>query len=143
MRLPDDFCKADAAGDEAGNLKQSLRGGHAERFGPQIAIDLAAKAFHADIQRADALLQRFGKGPADRHDFADRLHLRTQHWIGAGEFLEVPARNLDDNIIQRGFKAGGRFQGDIVGNLIQRETDGDQRGDLCDGEAGRFAGQRR
>ena len=29
MRLADDFFKGDAAGDKAGNLKQSLRGGHA------------------------------------------------------------------------------------------------------------------
>jgi len=32
-------------------------------------------------------LQRFLEGPSDRHDFADRFHLRSQSAVRAGKFL--------------------------------------------------------
>jgi hypothetical protein len=45
-----------------------------------------------ELERRHALHERFLEGPADRHRFADRLHLRRQRAIGLRELLEVPPR---------------------------------------------------
>ena len=50
-------------------------------------------------RRAHRLHQCFLEGAADGHDFADRLHLRAERLVGAGELLELPLGNLDDDVI--------------------------------------------
>ncbi len=44
------------------------------------------EAGEAGLKPAQAFLQRFGEGSADRHDFADRLHGGGQRRLGAGVF---------------------------------------------------------
>src|SRR5436309_1836226 len=47
----------------------------------------------ARIKRADSLLQRFLEGAANGHYFADGFHLRTERFVGAGKFFELPLGN--------------------------------------------------
>ena len=63
---------------------------------------------------AHALHQRFFECAADRHHFADRFHLRAERVVGSGKFLELPLRNLDDDVIERRLKARRRFARDVV-----------------------------
>ena len=90
----------------------------------------------AGFKGAPCLHQRFLKGAAHGHDFADGLHLRAQRVVGAGKFFELPLGDFDDYIIDGGFKAGGRFARDVVGDLVERVADGELGGDLGDREAG-------
>src|SRR5690606_11285360 len=95
------------------------------------------------LQRPHGLLQRFGEGPADRHDFADRLHGGGQAGVGAGELLEREPRHFDDDVVQGRLEAGQRLGGDVVGDLVEGVADGELGRDLRDGEPGGFGRQRR
>ena len=59
----------------------------------------------AGLEAANSLPERLFERAADRHHFADRFHLRAEHGLRAGELLELPARDLDDDVIDRRFKA--------------------------------------
>ena len=143
MGLGDNLIKADAFANRRRHLKQPLRGRRAKRFGRSRRIRRTAETIHADVKRAHSLLQSFGKSPTQRHHLADGFHLRAKRRIGPGEFLEIPARNLDRHIIKRRLKAGRRLGGDVIRNLIQRQANSQQRGDLGNRKTGRLAGQGR
>ncbi len=97
----------------------------------------------AGFQRAQCLLQGFLESAADRHGLAHRLHRRGQHVRRAGEFLEGEARDLGDDVIDGRLERGRRgAAGDVIGDLVERVADRELGGDLGDGEAGRFRGQR-
>ena len=64
------------------------------------------QAAASELERADALHERFLEGAADRHRLADRLHLGRERAIGLRELLEVPARNLDDDVVDRRLERG-------------------------------------
>ena len=87
--------------------------------------------------------KRLFEGAADGHDFADRLHLRAERGVRAGEFFELPLGDLGDDVIDGGFETGGRDLGDVVADFVEPIAHGEFRGDLGDGESGGFGGQRR
>ena len=95
------------------------------------------------FERPNAFLERFLERPPDGHHFADRLHLCAQSGVRSGEFLELPFRDFDDDVVDRRLKARRRFLRDVVRNLIKRHAHRESRGDLRNREAGRLAGQRR
>src|ERR1700722_15326410 len=94
------------------------------------------------LERANALLQGFFEGAADGHDFADRLHLRSESAVRAGKLFELPFRNLHDDVVDRRFETRGRFLRDVIRNFIQRHTDSEARSNFRDRETGGFAGER-
>src|SRR5690606_14036953 len=98
----------------ARDLKETLRRGHTQRFWRGVLL-ATAKAADSDVERTNALLQRFREGAPNRHHFANRLHLRSEGAVRAGEFGEIPTRNFNDDVIQRRLKAGGSHAGDVVG----------------------------
>ena len=100
----------------------------------RIAIELA---------RAHRLAVGLVEAAADAHRLADRLHLRRQRLVGAGELLEREARRLDDDVVDRRLERGRRRAGDVVRDLVQRVADREPRGDLRDRVAGGLGGQRR
>ena len=61
-----------------------------------------------ELARAHRLRERLLEGAADRHRLADRLHVRGQAGVGAGELLEGEARPLDDEVVDRRLEAGRR-----------------------------------
>jgi hypothetical protein len=122
---------------------RSWRGDLLNRHGVLRIVHLIAKAEQTDIETGDRFLQRLWKSAPNRHDFANRLHLRTERRISAAKLLEVPARNLDHHVIERRLEAGFGLARDVVLNLVKRVADGDQRRDLGDWEACRLARQRR
>ena len=96
-----------------------------------------------ELARAQRLGERLLEGAADRHHLADRLHVRRQPVVDAGELLEREARPLDDDVVDRRLEGGRRAPRDVVRDLVERVADCQPRGDLGDREARRLGGQRR
>jgi len=80
-------------------------------------------------------LEGFLKGPANRHSFAHRLHGSGQTIFGIREFLKGPSGHLDHTVINGRFKRGKGLAGNVVGNLIQRITNGEFGGYLGNGKS--------
>ena len=96
-----------------------------------------------ELARAERLEVRLGERPADPHRLADRLHLRAERPVGAGELLEREARELDDDVVERRLEARGRRPRQVVRDLVERVADGEPRGDLRDRVARRLRRERR
>ncbi len=94
------------------------------------------------FQRAEPFLESLDEGPPDRHDLADRLHLRSQRAVGVGELLEGPPRDLHDDVVDRRLERCRGLAGDVVRDLVQRVADRQLRRDLRDREPGRLRGER-
>ena len=80
---------------------------------------------------------------ADGHDLAGRHHLGAQGLISIDELIKGPLRVFDDDIVQRGLKAGAGLAGNIVGDLVQGVSQGDLGSYLGNGIAGGLGCQRR
>ncbi len=88
------------------------------------------------------LEQRLRERAPDPHRLADRLHLRSERLVGAGELLEGEARELDDDVVEGGLEARRRRLRQVVRDLVERVADGELGGDLRDRIAGRLGGER-
>ena len=97
-------------------------------------------AFH--LERPQRLLQRRFERPVDGHDLAGRLHLRAKGAIRRGELVEGPARDLHDDVIERGLERGGRLLRHRVRDLVKALTDRDLCGDARDGISRCLGGER-
>ena len=100
-------------------------------------------ALAAQFERPDALEKRLLEGAADGHRLAHRLHLGGQRRVGFGELLEVPPRDLDDDVVDGRLEGGRREPRDVVGNLVQVIAQGQLGGDLGDRKPGGLRRQRR
>ena len=110
-----------------------------DRFGSAREQQAAAP----ELERPHALHERFLEGAADRHRLADRLHLRRQRPVGLRELLEVPARDLDDDVVDGRLEGGRREARDVVRDLVEVIAERELGGDLRDREAGRLRRERR
>ena len=133
------------------HFEKAVGRGCAERCANRILVVAFAEAGDDDFveagesgfQRPQRFLQALGKGAADRHRFADRLHRRGEHRLGAGKFLERKARDFGDDVIDgRLERSRRRAAGDVVVDLIERVADGELGRDLGDRKAGRFRSER-
>ena len=122
-------------------MRRSGRG-RDELVGDQALVVLFGAEGLAGFQAADAFPQGFFEGAADGHHFADGFHLGAERGVGAGEFLEGPLGDFDDDVIDGRLEAGGRFEGDVVADLVEAVAHGELGGDLGDGEAGGLGGER-
>mmetsp|Transcript_12244 Transcript_12244/g.26463 ORF Transcript_12244/g.26463 Transcript_12244/m.26463 type:complete len:392 (+) Transcript_12244:464-1639(+) len=86
-----------------------------------------------------ALLER----AADRHHLADRLHRRADLARDALELGQVPARHLDDDVVERRLEARGGRLGDRVGQVRQQLAQRELGGDEGERVARRLGGERR
>ena len=107
------------------------------------ASRLGRQPRRADAGHPQGLLQRLLEGPADGHDLADRLHLAADAGVDVLELAEVPARNLDDAVVEGGLEAalgGARY---AILDLRHRLAEGELGGDEGEGVAGGLGGQGR
>src|SRR5690606_24446658 len=97
----------------------------------------------ADLEAAQRLLQRLLERPPDRHDLADRFHLRGQAIVRLRKLLEREARYLRDDVIDRRLEARGREPArDLVAQLVEGVADRELRRDFRDRESGRLRRER-
>ncbi len=89
------------------------------------------------------LPERLLERAPDPHRLADRLHLRAERRIGAGELLEREARELDDDVVERRLEARRRRLRQVVRDLVERVADGELGRDLGDRVARRLRRERR
>ena len=104
---------------------------------------VADDAVHPDLEHPGRLLDRLLEVAADGHDLADGLHLRADLLRDAPEFLQVPARDLDDEIVQGRLEAGRRLFGDRIEQLGQGVAEDELGRDEGQRIAGRLGGQGR
>ncbi len=94
----------------------------------------------ASIER---LQERLGKRAPEAERLADRAHLAGEPGACVGELLEVEAWRLHRDVVECGLERRRRLLGDVVRQLVEGVADREQRGDLCDREAGCLRGERR
>ena len=97
----------------------------------------------AELERSHRLEERFLERPADRHRLPHRLHLRRQRAIRLRELLEVPPRELDDDVVDGRLEGRGRQARDVVRDLVEVIAERELGGDLRDREAGGLRRERR
>ncbi len=138
-----DFRTPQADPEGIGDAQQPVRPGHTQ-FVPHLLEFVIGwlsgryldQPIDAGLEAAQRLLQRLLERAPDRHHLADRLHLRGQAVVRAGELLEGEARNLGDDIVDRRLERSRRCAaGDLVLQLVQRIADCEFCGDLGDREA--------
>ncbi len=108
---------------------------------PEGIVRVGDEAVDADLEHPGGLLDGLLEGPADGHDLADRFHLRADLLRDAAELLEVPAGDLDDEVVEGGLEAGGRDLGDRVRQAGQGVAEGELGGDEGQRVARGLAGQ--
>jgi hypothetical protein len=110
--------------------------------GPGTATHLA-EAGERRVNGADGLLDRLLEGLANGHDLSNRLHRRRQRARDAGEFLEVPAGYLDDEVVERRLEARARVLRDRVLDLVERNVETELGGRVRERVTGRLGGEGR
>ncbi len=98
-------------------------------------------AGRSDIEHPDPLLQSLWERPADGHHFSHAFHLGSDRPVCRFEFLDIPAWNFDDDVIESRLEESGGLFGDRVGNLIQPIAEGEFRCDERERIARRFRSQ--
>ena len=88
------------------------------------------------VDRPDRLLDRLLERTADAHDLADGLHAAAEQAADAAELLEVPARDLDDDVVEARLEARGRDLGHRVLDLVERDAETELRSDEGERVAG-------
>ena len=94
------------------------------------------------INRPNRLLDRLLERAADAHDLADGLHAAAEQAADAAELLEVPARDLHDDIVQARLEARRGHLRHRVLDLVQRDAEPELRGDERERVPGRLGRER-
>ena len=81
------------------------------------------------IDSPNSFLHRLLECLSNRHDFSNTLHTTAQKSRHPLELLEIPSRNLDDDVIQTRLEAGGSVLGDRVLDLVERNVESELGGD--------------
>ena len=136
-----DACPQRLLDDDDPTIRRRLR--HLDELVLRPRFVAPVEARPALLERTQRLLQGCRVVAADRHRLADRLHGGCQRGVGRGELLEVEARDLHDDVVERRLEARGRDLGDVVRDLIQPVSESELRGDLRDRKTCRLRRQRR
>ena len=111
-----DFVQAEPLGKRVADVPDTFRAGFSEFFFNGFPVPgFFIQSVNADFQTAQRFLKRFLKGPANRHDFADRFHLSGQMMVSLREFFKSETRYFGHNVINGRLKRGwSGAAGDIV-----------------------------
>src|SRR5699024_5280438 len=109
----------------------------------QLFVAVGTEAGAANLQRLESFVECFREISPDGHGFAYSLHLRSKFFIHIRKLLEVKARRLHDDVIDRRLKTSGSVAGNGIGQLIQIIADRQFCGNLGNGISCSFGGQGR
>ena len=90
------------------------------------------------INSPNSLLDSLFKRASNTHNLPDALHRAAQQLADATELFQIPARNLDDAIVERWFEACCRLFRDVVFDLVEWNAQAKFGGDEGEGIASRF-----
>ena len=143
-----DLIDAPAATQRLTDLVQALAGGHGDGVLQLVVVQVArarrTQRVMLGFQRAQGLVERFGKIAANRHNLAHRAHLGVEFVFAMGEFLEGEFGYFGYHVVQGRLEGGwDKPAGDLVGKFVQAIADGELGSDARDGKAGGFRRQRR
>ena len=93
------------------------------------------------FQGPQGFLKCFFKRSAQRHRLTNRFHLCRERGIGTMKFFKGKSRNLDDNVVDRGFKGGLCHLGNVIGNFIEGIPDGQFCRNFRNRKSGGLGGQ--
>ena len=94
---------------------------------------LGVESVDADLQHSQGLLDDLGERAPDGHDLAHRLHLRADAVVDLAELLQVPPRELADDVVEGGLKERAGAARDGVRQVGQGVAQGDLGGDVGQG----------
>ena len=94
------------------------------------------------INGPNSLLERLFKSPPNRHNLTDTLHTTAQQPAHPIELLQVPSRNLDNDIVERGFEARRSDFGNRVLDLVQGDSEAELGSDESEGVTGGLGSER-
>ena len=77
-----------------------------QSFGMHEALAVVTQTNHFVLQALAGLLYRFGETSSDTHYLTHALHGKTECVFRSLEFIEVPAGDLYDDVVERRFKIG-------------------------------------
>ena len=88
------------------------------------------------IDSTNGLLDRLLERAPDTHHLAHRLHAAAEQPADTVELLQIPARDLDDDIVQARLEACARDLRDRVPDLVERNAEAELRSDERERVAG-------
>ena len=112
-----------------------------ERRGP--ARVLGQRPDPGLLETPERLVQRRAERPVDGHHLARGLHLAAERPVGGRELVEREARQLDDDVVERGLEGGDGRAGHDVRDLGEPAPDRDLGRDPGDRVARGLARERR
>ena len=83
------------------------------------------------------------KRPPNRHDLPNTLHRAAQELANPIKLLQIPPRELDDDVVQARLEACRRGLRDVVGDLVERDAEAELGGDEGEWVACGFGGEGR
>jgi hypothetical protein len=93
------------------------------------------------VDGADGLLESLLEGLTDSHDFSDRLHRRRETARDTGELLQVPTRDLDDEVVEGRLEACRGVLGNRVLDLVEGDVETELRGGVGERVTGGLRGE--
>ena len=93
------------------------------------------------IYRTNRFLESFFKCAADAHNLAHTLHAAAQKTTDAIELFQIPARNLDDYVVQTWLEASTCDFGDRVLDLVEWDPKAKLSSNEREGVSSGFGGQ--
>jgi len=93
------------------------------------------------VDSSNSLLDRLLEGPSNAHDLSNTLHARVQRGRDPRELLEIPSRDFDDDVVERGLEASGGDLGDRVSDLVERDVETELGGDEGERVSGGLGGE--
>ena len=112
------------------------------RLGQEVVLAVESQAVAADLEAANAFLERLLERAADAHGLADRLHRCVERRVRLAEFFEREARDLENAVVHRRLEERVGLAGHVVPDLVERHANGEFRGHPRDGEARGLGRQR-
>ena len=97
-----------------------------------------AEAHKLIINSPNSLLDSLFKCASNTHNLPDALHRAAQQLADARELFQIPARNLDDTVVERGLEACRRLFCDGVFYFVERDAQAKFGSDEGEGITGRF-----
>ena len=95
------------------------------------------------VDSPDSFLNSLLERPSNTHNLTNTLHATAQQPADSAELLKIPARNLDNDVIQARLEACASNLRDAVLDFVERNTETKLSGDESERITGSLRGEGR